>query len=88
MIHYLVEKCIEFKVDKEWFQNDSLYENEFVFQILYNFIQFNTNLHIEIIHSLYLKKKYNHLKKLIPTYFNINLRNKMRKSLFDTASYD
>ena len=82
----LLEKCIEFKVDKEWFQNDSLYDNEIALQILCNFIQNDPNLCVEIIHKLYLHKKYENLKKLIPTYFDINIRISEGKTLFDIAS--
>eukprot|EP00833_Pecoramyces_ruminatium_P011921 jgi/Orpsp1_1/1185953/evm.model.c7180000096210.1 len=84
----LLEKFSEFKIKKEWFRKDRLLKNNMALQILSWYTQSNPDFSMELIQDLYLSKNYELLKILIPAYFNINLRNKENKSLFDIASYN
>jgi len=84
----LLETNSKIQIKKNWFQNGNFLKNDIALQILSRYINCNPKLSTELIHGLYLKKDYEILKKLTPAYFNINLRNDKKQSLFDIASFD
>eukprot|EP00833_Pecoramyces_ruminatium_P005944 jgi/Orpsp1_1/1179976/evm.model.c7180000071665.1 len=84
----LLDRNSKFIVKKKWFQGESLFKNDIALQILCRYTQSNFDLSMDIILSLYNSKSYESLKKLTPAYFNINLRTKKGKNLFDFASKD